>query len=91
MTLNKDRIFIWIQAAGNILCELLERAAAEIRRRLAHGDRVHIRHHIIALILIGKAHPVLNRAQVGAERQSATWLDSRENDFFLQSLFVHFG
>lgn len=29
MTLNKDRIFIWIQAAGNILCELLERAAAE--------------------------------------------------------------
>lgn len=90
MTLNKDRIFIWIQAAGNILGQLLERAAAEIRRRLAHGDRVHIRHHIIALILVGKAHPVLDRAQIRAKRQRTAWLDSRENDFFLQSLFVHF-
>ena len=44
---------------------------------------VQIRHEIIAVELLGTLGPVLDRAEVGAQRQIPGRLDAREHDFFL--------
>ena len=64
MALDKQRIFLRIQTAGNILGQLLQRMPPQIRRVLADRNGVHICHKIIAVKLIGKLRPVLNGSQI---------------------------
>ena len=62
--LNEKSILLGIEAAGDVLRELLERSAPEVCGILAHRYRVHIRHKIVAVELIGSHAPVLYRAEI---------------------------
>ena len=42
VALDKERDLVRVQAAGDVLRELLQRAAAQVGRHLAHGYGVHV-------------------------------------------------
>ena len=83
MGLDKQGAFLRIQAAGNILGQLLQGAAAQGGGVLAHGDGVHVRHEIVAVELLRPGGPVLDGPQVGAQGEIAAGLDAGEHDFFV--------
>ena len=89
MALDEECVLFRVEAAGNVLRELLDGAAAQVGGVLPHGDRVQVGHEIIAVKDFGALAPVLDRAQVGPERQIAGGLDAGEHDFFC-SFFFHF-
>lgn len=68
-----------------------QEAAAQVGGILAHGDGVHIHDAVQAVVLILQAHPVLDGAHVGAERQLAAGLDAAENSLFGRSICFHNG
>ena len=88
MALHKQRVFLRIKTAGNILCELFQRSSAQICGILANGDRVKIRHKIVAVKFFGTCAPVFDRTEVGAERQIAGGLNAGKHYFF-RFVFFH--
>ena len=61
--LDEQGVFLRVQAAGDILGQLLQGAPAQVGGVLAHGDGVHIRHEIVAVKLLRPGGPVLDSAQ----------------------------
>ena len=87
VALDEQGVLLRIEAAGDILCKLLERAAAQLRGILPHGEGVQVGHEVVAVKLIGPRAPVLDRAQIVAQMQVAGGLDAREHYFFLYFVF----
>ena len=89
--LQEKNVLLRVQAAGNVLCQLVDGTLSEIRRRLTHRDGVHIRHEVIALKLIRAVRPVLDGAEVIPEVQVSAGLDARQHSFLgLFHVFVLF-
>ena len=53
MALDEERVLFRVQAAGDVLRELLEGAAAQVGGVLPHGDGVQVGHEIIAVKALG--------------------------------------
>ena len=85
MALHKERDLVRVKAAGDVLRELLQCAAAQIGRYLAHGYGVHVHYAVIGVVVVDHIHPVPDGAHVGAERQVTGGLDAREHGFS----FIH--
>ena len=85
--LDKERVLLGIEAAGNVLRELLERAATQRRRILTHGDRVHIGHEVVVVKFLVALRPVLDRAEVGPEGQIAAGLNAGQHHFLARRVF----
>ena len=87
MRLDKERVLLGVQAAGDVLRQLLERAAAQRRRVLTHGDRVHIGHEVVVVKFLVALRPVLDRAEVGPEGQIAAGLNAGQHHFLARRVF----
>ena len=83
MGLNEESVLLRIQAAGNILSQLLQGPPPQSRRLLPHCDGVHIGHKIVAVELLGPGAPVTDGPQIVAQMQVSAGLDAGEHDFFL--------
>ena len=83
--LDEHDVLLRIEAAGDILRELLQTSAAQIGRNLPDGNGVHIDDTIDALIFVLQCDPVFDRPHIRAERQIAAGLDAGKDAFF----FVH--
>ena len=83
MGLDEEGVALRVQAAGDILGQLLQRAAAQVGGGLAHGDGVHIRHKVVAVELVGPCPPVADGPQVVAQVEVPAGLDAGKHDFFL--------
>ena len=79
MALNKQGILLRIQAAGNILCQLLQGSAPQIGGILPDGDGMQVRHKVKALIQIGPGAPVPDGPQVITQMQISAGLDTGEH------------
>ncbi len=86
MALDEQSVLLRVQAAGDVLGELLHGTPPQVRGLLPHRDGVEVRHEIIAVVVVGPLRPVADRAHIGAERQLAAGLDAREHDRFSLSL-----
>ena len=62
MGLDEQGILLRVQTAGDVLCQLLQGAAAQVSRILADSDGMQISHKVEAVILIGTFCPVLDSA-----------------------------
>ena len=85
--LDEQRVLLGVQAAGDVLRQLLERAAAQRRRVLTHGDRVHIGHEVVVVKFLVALRPVLDRAEVGPEGQIAAGLNAGQHHFLARRVF----
>ena len=74
--LDKEGAFLRVQAAGNILGQLLYGAPPQGGGVLPDGDGVQIRHKEIAVVLLDHLRPVVQRAQIGAQGQIPAGLDA---------------
>ena len=83
--LDEQRILLGVQSAGDILGQLLQRAAAQLDGVLPHGDRVHVCHKVVVIKFIGALHPVFDGPQIRSQGQIAAGLDAGEHYLF----FVH--
>ena len=68
MALHKERDLMRVQAAGDVLRELLHGAAAQVCGHLAHGYGVHVHDAVIGVVVVDHIHPVADGTHVGAER-----------------------
>ena len=89
MALQEQNVLFRVYAAGNVLGKLLEAAAAQQLRILAHGERVQIGHKIIAVKFIGSCTPVFHGSQIIAEVKIARGLNARQHAFLFYLIF-HF-
>ena len=85
--LDEEDVLLRVQAAGDVSRQLGDGMAAQLRRHLPDGDGVHIRHHIVAVILVRESRPVADRAEIGAQGQVAGGLDAAQNPLSLHVLF----
>ena len=83
--LDEQGVLLRVQAAGDVLGQLLQGAAAQLGGLLTDGDGVHIGHKVVAVKLLGPGPPVLDGTQVVAQVQIAAGLDAGEHYF----LFIH--
>ena len=81
MGLDKQGILLRVEATGNILCQLLQRTAAQIRGILANSNGMHVCHKVEALIQIRPCAPVLNCTQVIPQMQITGGLDAGKHSF----------
>ena len=81
--LDKEGVLLRVQAAGDILGQLLQRPAAQGGGVMAHRNGVEIRHKVVAVELLCPGPPVPYRPQVGAQCQITAGLDTGEHHFFL--------
>jgi len=88
MALYEQHAPVRVDAASQQQRRSLPRLAAQVRRRLAHGDGVHVGDHINTVIIALQRVPVAHRAHIIAQRKSAGGLDAAQDAFFL---FFHFG
>ena len=77
---------VLVQAAGDVLCKLLQCASAKVSRVLARSESVKIGHKIITIKLVCPLGPVFYCAEIGAKGEVAGGLDARKHYFFV---FVH--
>ena len=89
MALDEQGVLLRVKAAGNVLRKLRDGAAAQLCGVLAHGKAVQVGHEIIAVKLIGKLRPVLDRTEVVAKVQVAGGLDAREHSFLFSGVVIH--
>ena len=82
VALDKERVFLGVETAGNVLGKLFHGPAAQIRGILADGDGVKIRHKIVAVEFLRPILPVADRSKITAQSQIAAGLDAGEHDFF---------
>jgi len=83
MALDEHDVLLGIQAAGDVLGQLVHAAAAQGGRILPHGDGVHIHDAVQAVIFLLQIRPVADGSHVGAQGQLAAGLDAAEYPFFL--------
>ena len=76
VALDEQGILLRVQAAGDVLCQLLQSSAAQVRRILPHGDGVQVCHKVKTIIFLGTLRPVFHRAQVATQGQVTGGLDA---------------
>ena len=81
--LDKKGAFLRVQAAGDVLCQLLYGAPAQGGGVLTDSDGVQIRHKEIAVVFLNHLRPMVQRAQIGAQCQITAGLDAGKHSFFL--------
>ena len=79
VALDEDDAPDRVQAAGDILGQLLQGAPAQQGRVLADGDGVHVHDAVDAVVLILKGDPVLDGSHIRAQGQIAAGLDAAED------------
>ena len=91
VALDKQGILLRVQAAGNVLSQLLQGPPAQICRILPDRDGVQIRHEIITVKGISPLRPVLDGAQVRTQGQVTGGLDAGEHPFLgsFRNNFTH--
>ena len=89
--LDEQGVLLRVQAAGDVLGQLLQGAAAQVGGILPDGDGVHVRHEVVAVKLVRPLDPVLDGAQIVAQVQVAAGLDARQHYFLGSSFFFHDG
>ena len=62
MALDEQGVLFRVKAAGDVLCQLLQRPSAQVSRILTHGDGVEVCHEIEAVIVVGAFRPVFHCA-----------------------------
>ena len=62
MALDKQGVLFRVKAAGDVLCQLLQRPSAQVSRILTHGDGMKVSHEIEAVIVVGAFRPVFHCA-----------------------------
>ena len=87
MALDEQGVLLRVQPAGDVLGKLLQRPAAQIRRVLANGDGVQVRHEIEALIGIRTGAPVADGSQIVAKMQIAGGLNAGKHPLLRDSSF----
>ena len=87
VALNKQDALLRVQSAGEILGQLLQRPAAQVRGILAYGDRVQVHDAVHAVIFVLHGHPVFDRAHIGAQGQVTAGLDAAEHSLFPLLIF----
>ena len=87
MALDKQGVLLRVKTAGNVLRQLLQRAAAQVSRVLANGDGVEICHKIEAVILLTAFRPILNGSQIAAQGQITGGLNAGEHSLFFFDFF----
>ena len=87
MALNKQRILLGIQAAGNILGQLLQGTPAQVCGILPHSNGMQIRHKVETVKLICPLSPILHSAQIRAQGQITGGLDAGEHSFLCCNFF----
>ena len=85
--LHKQHVLLRVQSAGDVGRQLGQGMAAQLRRHLPHGNGVHVRQHIIAVVFICQSGPVLDGTQIRPQRQVAGGLNTAENPLFLHFVF----
>ena len=88
MALDKECILPGVQAARDILCELLQGPPPQVSRVLAHRNSVHVRHEIKAVKAISALSPLLHRPQIIAEMQVPGWLNPGQHHFFMLTVLI---
>ena len=88
MGLDEQGVLLRIQAAGNVLSQLLQGTAAQICGSLADSNGVQVSHEIEALIQIRSCAPVLDGSEVVSDGEVSRGLNARENYFLI--VFCHF-
>ena len=79
MALDKHDILFRIQAAGDILRQLRNGPAAQIRRVLPDRNGVHIHNAEQAVIFVLQRRPVLDGAHIGTQGQLSAGLNAGKN------------
>ena len=79
MALHKQHMLFGVDAHRQQQRGHLPRLAAQVGRDLPHRQRVKVRHHIQAVIILLQQRPVAHRADVVAQRGRAGGLDARQN------------
>ena len=87
MGLNEQGVFLRVEAAGDVLCQLLQSTPAQISRILPHGNGMQVSHKVEAFILICTFCPILHRAQIRAQSQISGGLDAGEHSFLCNDFF----
>ena len=87
MRLDEQGVLLRIQAAGDVLCQLLQSAAAQISRCLTNGDGMQVSHEVEALIQVASGAPVLDGAQIVAQVQITGGLDAGEHSLLCHDFF----
>ena len=87
--LDKNCVALRVQTAGDVLGHLLQSAATELRRGLAHGDGMHIGHKVEAVELVRPGAPVLDGPQVVARWSSPLGWMPESMTFFWFSILKH--
>ena len=88
VALDKHDVLLGIQAAGDILSQLVNAALAQRGGILPHGDGVHVHDAVQAVVLVLQIHPILDGAHVGAQSQLTGGLDAAEDSLFRISHFL---
>ena len=89
--LDEQRVLLGVQAAGDVLRQLLEASSSEVHRNLPHGDGVHVHDAVQAVILVLQRDPVFDCAHIRAQRQIAARLNARKDAFFLFHIVTFFA
>ena len=76
MALDKQRILLGVQTAGNVLGKLLQRTAAQIRGILPDGNGMQVSHKIEAVVLVRTLCPILHSTKIRAQGQITGGLDA---------------
>ena len=79
VALNEQRVLLRVQAAGNVLGQLLQRPPPQVRRVLPDGDGVQVRHKIETVVFLRPLGPISNGTQIAAQGQIAAGLDAGEH------------
>ena len=89
MALDEHDVFLGVQAAGDVLGQLVHTAAAQVSRVLPHGDGVHIHDAVQAVIFLLQIHPVANGSHIRAQGQLSAGLNTAEYPLFLLHCVLH--
>ena len=89
MALDEQGVLLGVKAAGDVLGQLLQGAAAQICGVLPNGNGVQICHEVEAIVVVCPLGPVLHSAQVAAQGQVSGGLDAGEHSFLLLYYFTH--
>ena len=86
--LEEEHVLLRVQAAGDVLGQLVDRALAEFGRILPDGDGMEVGHEVETLIVVHPVRPVLDGPEIVPEMKIAAGLDAGQHSFLLQFFHV---
>ena len=86
MALDEQGVLLRIQAAGDVLSQLLQSPPPQIRGILPDGDGMEVCHKVEAVVFLRPLSPVFHGTQIAAQGQIAGGLDAGEHPLFRRGL-----